>query len=759
MDNTEVTKNAASTNTASTRHTSPELRSAIAQFCRRRSIEAASALSLIALTSFSQAWALSVGELQVESTLGQPLRATLDITTNNGEVVNARCLRLSPPGASGMPGVSGVTLAVSSRLSGATVRFSGSRPLREPMSEMTLNINCSGTPALTKSFLVMLDPPRLASTTTPISEPANPARNTTAARQTAVTATRRAAARRSTPRRPIAAGSEYVVQPGDILSVIASRVAGRPEYSVWPIAQHIYDNNPQAFDSREPDSLRVGSTLSIPALTGRLAVTGSANQVREIRLRNTAGSRQARRESEIDIVANTGRRAAIAAAAAAAAAQARSTTSELGPASRRAVGAVANRQPVVRRMAYTRGLSTVSIDRLRQRRAGNPFSVNFANNEAPPAPVPTPQPVPEAAAAPAVVKNPQPVTIPNPAPTTADTRRGAGSWLMSGIALLLGGLLGTIGTGLALRRWLATQKEEQEAEIARAKRHQARLDESRQKRTDQSAPAIVVHEELPRVDITHPTMDAIGSVDEVVAAGASAAAIGTLLEQDATASSEDTPVEERTAHDSDRSQADLSVDAIDPDAELDYDVFEAPDEQDLELLARDYAASVPDLRELAPDIDFGATQALLTPEKLGMVEDQTEIIPNPLDLELPEGHEDDTELSVAALRQDAATASSDTASADAVVDAGDESTEAVMHLDNELMELAKALPHDNDPTAEAQMLSLDEGDQDNDPTSAIATRDSEDFYHLEASSIRKVDALAFEQDLDDDDTQLVSIRK
>jgi hypothetical protein len=754
MENIEVTKNTTSTATALERHNSPELRAAIAQFCRRRSIEAASALSLIALTSFSQAWALSVSELQVESTLGQPLRATLDITTNSGEVVNARCLRLSTPADSGMPGVTGVTLAVSTRLNGATVRFSGSRPLREPMSEMTLNINCSGTPALTKSFLVMLDPPELAATNNPITTAINVQTNTTVSRPAPVAPTRRSAARRSIPRSPIAPGSRYVVQPGDILSVIASRVEGRPDYSVWPIAQRIYDTNPQAFDSSEPDSLRVGSTISIPALSGRLAVAGSVNQVREIRARDAASSRSARREAEI--IADTARRAALAEAAAAqTSASTRPTAGSTAPSTARAV---ATRQPAVRRMAYTRGLSGLSMDRLRQRRAGNPFVVNFANNEAPPAPVPAPQPVPEAAAAPVVVKNPEPTTNAIPAPVVV-TRSGGGSWLMSGIALLLGGLLGTLGTGLALRRWLATQKEEQEAEIARAKRHQARLDESRQKRTEEAAPAIVVHEELPRVDISHPTMDAIGSIDEVVAAGVSAAAIGTLLEQDAAASSEEAGVDDLLAHDSSQSEPDLSVDAIEPEAELDYDVFEAPDEDDLELLARDYAESVPDLRELTPDIDFGATQALLTPEKLGMVENETEIIPNPLDLELPEGHEDDTELSIEALRKDSVVAAPNVNDTDSVVDAGDDSTEAVIQLDKELMELAKALPRDNDPTAEAQMISLDEGEQDSDPTSAIPTRDSEDFYHLEASSIRKVDALAFEEDLDDDDTQLVSIRK
>ena len=41
-------------------------------------------------------------------------------------------------------------------------------------------------------------------------------------------------------------------------------------------------------------------------------------------------------------------------------------------------------------------------------------------------------------------------------------------------------------------------------------------------------------------------------------------------------------------------------------------------------------------------------------------------------------------------------------------------------------------------------------------TTALDTRDAEDYYHLEASSIREIDSLAFEEDADDDDTRIVS---
>lgn len=744
-----MTKNAA-TNTAAPRTTaSPELRAAIAQFCRRRSIEAATALSVIALTSFSQAWALSVSELNVESSLGQPLRATLDISTSTGELINARCLRLSSAKDPGIPAISGVTLAVSSRLNGATVRFSGSKPLREPMSEMILNVDCSGTPVLSKSFLVMLDPPSLnapvANPAAVVTQPNVAVRTRAGARPSS--AIRQRGAARTTSRAPIEPGTNYVVQPGDILSVIASRVAGRPDYSVWPIAQRIYDTNSSAFDSQEPDSLRVGATLRIPALSGRLAVAGTINQTREIQTRAERSRPQrasaATRPDRVRAAPTTIERRAEPV-------RGRNAPTVLAR-------AIVPRQPVVKRMAYARDLSRLSIDRLRQRRAGNPFVVNLAANEAPPAPQPQPLQDAPAVVAPKLNESAA-ATLPVTTPVaTSSTSRI--SWLISGVALLLGALIGTVVTGFGLRRWLATQKAEQEVEISRAKRHQARLDESRQKRTDKSAPSIVVHEELPRVDISRPpVMDAIGSVEEVVAAGASSAAIGALLEQDAAAEpidelSIDSSTDSNT--DSRHDAPDLSVDSIEPEADLNYDVFEAPDDEDLELLARDYAASIPDLGELEPDVDFGETQALLSPEKLGMVPNATEIIASPLDLELPVGYDDETELSVAALREASVNANAD----GNVHDLEHELTEAVIQLDTELLELAQSLPRDDDPTAEAQRLELDEGDQDNDPTTAIPTRDSEEFYHLEASSIRKVDSLSFEEELDDDDTQLVSVSK
>lgn len=733
---------------------SPELRAAIAQFCRRRSIEAASAISLIALTSFSQAWALSVSELNVESSLGQPLRATLDIATSPGELVNARCLRVNAGNENGMPGVGGITLSVSTRLNGATVRFNGTRPLREPMTEMILNVDCSGTPALTKSFLVMLDPPSLVADVAPTApirateavRPRSSARPTASARQ-------RAVQRTAAARGPIAPGGEYVVQPGDILSVIASRVAGRPDYSVWPIAQRIYDINPNAFDSREPDSLRVGATLNIPALTGSLAIAGNVNQVREVLRRGPRPDRTPQTQQP---------------ARAQRSARPTNSVANVQPEPSRVArrtplaAAIVPRTPVVKRMAYTEGLSRLSLDRLRQRRAGQPFIVNLTTNAAPPAPTPqpVPQPVPDTAVAvPAKISEPTVIRQAAPAPII-ESQRGISGWLLGGIALLLGALLGTLVTGLGLRRWLAAQKAEQEAEIARAKRHQARLDESRQQRTDQSAPSIVVHEELPRVDLGGlPNVDVIGSVEEVAAAGPSSAAIGALLQQDAATEPVDELSADTTADDvnvgESADEPDLSVDAIDPEAELDYDVFQSPGEADLAMLERDYAASVTDVAELEPDVDFSETQALLSPEKLGMVDNATEIIASPLDLELPEGHEDDTELSVAALKKDADKARAE----EAASDLEQELTEAVIKLDTDLLDLAQSLPRDNDPTAEAQLLPIDEDDADQDLTSSIPTRDSEDFYHLEASSIRKVDALAFEEDLDDDDTQLVSMGK
>ena len=56
--------------------------------------------------------ALELGELQVQSTLGQPLRASIAYALSPNEIIDARCIAIRPAG-SDLPGLHNATVRVS----------------------------------------------------------------------------------------------------------------------------------------------------------------------------------------------------------------------------------------------------------------------------------------------------------------------------------------------------------------------------------------------------------------------------------------------------------------------------------------------------------------------------------------------------------------------------------------------------------------------------------------------------------------------
>lgn len=746
------------------------LRDEIALFLRRRRIEATAAASLLALSSYSQAYALSISEINVQSALGQPLRASIDIGVTPGEIINSRCVRIRPPADGGMPGVGRVSLALTSKLNTVTLRLSGSSPMREPMSEMVLTIDCAGTPTMTRSFLVLLDPPSpisaaapgaatstsaIASTPVARATVAPPRRGQSAQAGTRATAAVAPRARTRASNSLVEPGSRYVVQPGDILSVIASRVAGRPDYSVWPIAQRIYDTNPEAFDSQAPDSLRVGATLAIPRLVGNLAVAGTPQQTRRVLARTAQADRPRR-------VATAPNRSPVSAPVDPVANPTTARAQRLANAPRRSPVTLPR---TLDTFAISSNLSALSIDRLRKRQLGKPVVTALPTE----APLPPTEAIArrEESGADADAQNRETAdastavaaSAPAPAPAPAaepvfrnfddvPVRTGMPGWMV-GLAGLVGVALGGLFTLFGLRGWLANKRSEQEEAIARAKRHEQRLEESRRQRPSDKAPAIVVKEQLPRVDITGPgNIETVGSVDEVIAAVPDAEAIGAMIIADQKGPGSDDAVNASVTRHNDVDDPSLTVDAIGEEDELNFNVFDEPDESALELLAQDYEQSE-DTAELTPDPE---ATTLLSPEQLGITpEDTTQMLRGALDLELPEGNPDDTVMAVAGV--------DDLPDMPEATD--DELTEAALTLNADLLKLAGQVDvgaddTDSDPTAESPILSED-GALDDDPTTAFETRGTEDYYHLEASSIRKIDSLAFENDNDDDDdTRLVS---
>lgn len=207
--------------------------------------------------------ALTLGDLQVRSSLGEPLSAVVRVDAAAGEIIRRECFApgLDAVAVPGVPRIDDLRFVLDRQGANATLRVMSGSPVREPLTQVVLQVRCPGLPRLTRAFVVMLDPIAIAATTIrrPPSAPAARPVHTVS--------------------RPvggdIAPGSNYTVRAGDTLSGIAARIAGRPSYSVWPLAAKIKALNPGAFENGRADRLSAGSRLRIPTLDGATSAARS----------------------------------------------------------------------------------------------------------------------------------------------------------------------------------------------------------------------------------------------------------------------------------------------------------------------------------------------------------------------------------------------------------------------------------------------------------------------------------------------------
>ncbi|MBT8098557.1 MAG: hypothetical protein KJO82_02340, partial [Gammaproteobacteria bacterium] len=217
--------------------------------------------------------AVELGEIQMQSALGQPLRASIAFALAPNEQINDQCVYLNAAAkGQGLPVVSRATATVSGR----NILLRGDIPLREPMMSLQLAVNCAYTAKVSREYLLLLSPASAAtSAVAPAANSQTQSSSTTAIENPAVAPVadqRRpvntyVAPQRSTPARsatPVAAGSEYQVRVGDTLSEIATRIPDR-KVGLWNAVDRIFSANPDAFIDNDMNQLIAGVTLQIPA--------------------------------------------------------------------------------------------------------------------------------------------------------------------------------------------------------------------------------------------------------------------------------------------------------------------------------------------------------------------------------------------------------------------------------------------------------------------------------------------------------------
>ena len=257
-----------------------------------------SLLAVLCYFGAGGAWALSLGAATVQSSLGQGLRAEVDVST----ATDAEADSLTAEIASGQayaagnldfsPALKDLKISLQRRASGGMViRIVGDRPVNEPVLQVLLDVRWS-TGKMVRSFTLFIDPPAAPEKTktetgsilgaTPavvlIPEKIPPVVPSAAAEITVAKADVAASATTSeSPTSGDAAVTQrsIVIQKGDTARQIAARLRTEnrtPEQLMLALLQA----NPDAFVAQNINRLKAGAKLTLEPLPDSQALSADA---------------------------------------------------------------------------------------------------------------------------------------------------------------------------------------------------------------------------------------------------------------------------------------------------------------------------------------------------------------------------------------------------------------------------------------------------------------------------------------------------
>lgn len=240
--------------------------------------------------SASDASALALGPVTVQSALGEPLRARIDIPEINAEELASLRVAIASAAAYRTAGleysaaVSAITVKLESRPNGRPyLSVSSSRPMTEPFLDLLLETSwASGR--IVRDYTMLFDPPALRQNTPPVAAQVSPAPRSTAlppatpstpapapaaaAAPNAVApkaAASSAAAERpvAVPKTPAGEAKQLTVKSGDTAGRIAA--ANKPaNVSLDQMLVAMLRANPDAFIGGNVNRLKSGAVLDVP---------------------------------------------------------------------------------------------------------------------------------------------------------------------------------------------------------------------------------------------------------------------------------------------------------------------------------------------------------------------------------------------------------------------------------------------------------------------------------------------------------------
>lgn len=265
----------------------------------------------IAVTSsllfISQANATGMGRLTVLSSLGQPLRAEIELTSPSKDEIGSLVPKLASAEAFRQANIDfnaallSLRFAVEQRGSGYVIKVTSSQAMNEPFVDMLLEMNSSNGKLL-REYTFLLDPAELRNSQSPqLANPtvvankrqtaATPEASTRVPVQTSVAATQKSSVQAKDAAVPAQtqtkSGGEYAVKKGDTLMKVAS--AYRAEgVSLDQMLVSLYKANPQAFVGQNMNRLKAGQILSIPDSDAVQASAGNASGAHSVVLAHAA---------------------------------------------------------------------------------------------------------------------------------------------------------------------------------------------------------------------------------------------------------------------------------------------------------------------------------------------------------------------------------------------------------------------------------------------------------------------------------------
>lgn len=255
-----------------------------------RTAVAATAIALLGLTA-SEVSALSLGRITVQSALGEPLKAEIEVPNISDEEATSLKTTVASPAAfvaAGLeynPAMSSLQISLARRADGhAYIRLSSDRAINDPFIDLILEASWSSG-RIVRDYTMLFDPPSLKQAapaptlaqtpaTVTASVPAKPAPIAAAAAelQTHTPANSKSAtpvAATGPAHKPAATeakrtGQQVVVKPGDSASKIAAQVK-TGDVSLDQMLVALLRANPDAFSKGNLNRLRAGAVLDLPS--------------------------------------------------------------------------------------------------------------------------------------------------------------------------------------------------------------------------------------------------------------------------------------------------------------------------------------------------------------------------------------------------------------------------------------------------------------------------------------------------------------